>query len=238
MILGVIPARMASTRFPGKPLATIGSRPMIWHVYQRCLEAKCLDRVVVATDDPPISSACRTLGMEWEEATTHRLDCLDCVADLATRVSADRYVIVQGDEPVVNPEAIRVMARTPYLPACGYADCEDPLDGPDSNVPKVVINDQGQAIYLSRLPVPYPKRRVLPLRFQVCVYAMDAEALGAFSGWRPGPVERQEGIGLLRFIENRHPVWMVEVPPSPLMVDTPADLERARTLMAGSMRAA
>lgn len=231
MILGVIPARMASTRFPGKPLADIHGKPMIWHVYQRCLEAACLDRVVVATDDAEILQACLEVKMHDELARTDFLDCLDCVADLATRVHADRYVIIQGDEPAISPEAIRIMARTPRLPACGYADCEDPMDGPDSNVPKVVLNEQGEAVYLSRLPVPYPKRRMVPMRFQVCVYALTNQDLNMFSCLGPGVVERQEGIGLLRFLEHGQTVWMVKVPPSPVSVDTPSDLERARAIL-------
>ena len=232
MILGVIPARMASTRFPGKPLADIHGRPMLWHVYQRCLEAGCLDLVVIATDDLVIERACADLGMGSIHARNDTGECLDCVAEVAKILPAERYIVIQGDEPLVPPEAIRMMARTVYVPSCGYAECDDPMDGPDSNVPKVVANEEGQAVYLSRSPVPFPKRRIMPMRFQVCVYAMDGEALRAFAGWEPGPVERQEGIGLLRFVERRHPVWMIKVPPGPVSVDTPGDLERARKIMA------
>lgn len=237
MILGVIPARYASSRFPGKVLADLGGKPMLWHVWQRCLEAGCLDRILVATDDARIGTACDTLGIEHLMTRSDHLDCLDRVCEVAERIAADRYVCVQGDEPFVSPEAIRALATCVNLPACGYADVEDARDVPDATVPKVVVTRHPRIcgenlVYISRAAVPYPSRRILPMQFQVCVYAFDTISLQLFSAWAAGPVERQESIGLLRYLEHGHTVWMVKVPPSPVSVDVPADLERAREILA------
>ena len=236
MILGVIPARWASTRFPGKPLAEIAGRPMIWHVYQRCQEAGCLDRTLVATDDDRLLDACEQYHIDaMMTASTHPTGT-DRVAEVARSVKADLYVNVQGDEPLISPEAIRLMAEAgksvPYV-ANGCAETTDLADLIDATVPKVLVGKHRQAIYLSRSPVPYPKTRGARYLIQVCVYAFTPEGLRVFANTPQGQLERSEGIELLRFIERHLPVKMIEVPRSPVAVDTLEDLERARQILIG-----
>jgi len=229
MILGVIPARWASTRFPGKPLADIHGKPMIWHVYQRCQEAGCLDRILVATDDDRILDACRSYQIEAMMTGTHPTGT-DRVAEVARSVKADLYVNVQGDEPFVAPEAIRTVvafAKNEPMPVNACAKITDADDLVDVNVPMVVVTADWTALYLSRSAIPYPKTRGGQYLKQVCVYAFQASDLDWFSRQAQGPVERAEGIELLRFLEHRRDVRMVEVEPSPLSVDTPEDLARA-----------
>jgi len=232
--LGIIPARWGSTRFPGKVLADIGGKPMLWHVYQRCLEAKCLHEIMVASDDGRVMEACRELEIPAVlTSQTHR-DCIDRVAEVARREPAALYVCIQGDEPCISPEAIRrvkAVGLTESLPVCGCAVITDPADLVDVTVPKVVLGSGDRAIYLSRSPVPYLHSRSVPYRSQVCVYAFHADDLLWFANTPAGPLEQAERIGLLRFLEHHVPVKMVDVPASPVAVDTMADLERAREIL-------
>ena len=235
MILGVIPARWASSRFPGKPLAEIAGKPMLWHVYQRCVEANCLDRIVVATDDERIALACQQYGIESLMTLRSHATGTDRVAEVALRLGPDLVVNIQGDEPLIAPEAIRLVTRAlvdgPHGVTNGYAELTDPADFVDTTVPKVVLRSDNTALYLSRAPIPYPKARIGPYYFQVCAYGFHSEALSWFATTTPGYVERMEGIELLRFLEGGRPVKMVQVPPSPVAVDSPEDLERARAIL-------
>jgi len=193
-----------------------------------------LDDLVVATDDDRVMLACRDLGLPAiETARTHR-DCIDRVAEVATRMPASLYVCIQGDEPCISPEAIQRVTKaglSASLPVCGCAVITDPADLMDVTVPKVVLGSGDLAIYLSRSPVPYLKSREVPQYSQVCVYAFHAEDLVWFANTPAGPLERAEGIGLLRFLEHHVPVQMVKVPASAVAVDTVEDLERARKIM-------
>ena len=235
MILAVIPARWASTRFPGKPLALIGDKPMVWHVYQRCFEAECFDRIVVATDDRRIEEACKRLKLDVVMTKTCHPTGTDRVAEVAAGNPADLYVNVQGDEPFVAREALEAVvdaAQRELMPVNACAKITDPADFVDVTVPKVVVKADWTALYLSRSPVPYPKIRSWWACYQqVCVYGFDRVDLEWFVRQPQGPVEQSEGIELLRFLEHGRDVRMVEVPASPVAVDTMADLERAREIL-------
>ena len=236
MILAVIPARWASTRFPGKPLALIGGKPMLWHVYRRCLEADCFDRIVVATDDRRIEGACEGLKLDVIMTKTSHPTGTDRVAEVATRIPADLYINVQGDEPFVAREALQAVveaSRRELMPVNACAKISDPADLVDVTIPKVVVSADWTALYLSRSPVPYPKTRVGACYQQVCVYGMDQYDLDWFVRQHQGPVEQAEGIELLRFLEHGRDVRMVEVPASPVSVDTMSDLIRAREHLEG-----
>ena len=234
-VLGIIPARMGSSRFPGKPLALIGDFPMIWHVYQRGREAGCLNELLVATPDDRIGDVCQSLEIPFvltQESATG--DCIDCIAEVSSRMAASLYVCIQGDEPCMPPEAIRrvtAIGQNHSLPVCGCAVITDPADVVDVTVPKVVLGSGDLAIYLSRSPVPYPKSRGVSYYAQVCVYAFQPTDLAWFAKTPVGPLEKAEGIGVLRFLEHHVPVQFVRVPASEVMVDTPEDLERARKIL-------
>lgn len=234
-ILGIIPIRLGSSRFPRKVLAEINGMPMVWHVYQRARESQCLDDIVVATPDAEAQDVCQSLQItSILTPLSSRGDCIDCIAEVATRMPAALYVCIQGDEPCVSPDAIRRVKEaglTEPLPVCGCAAITDPADVVDVTVPKVVLGSGDLAIYLSRSPVPYLRSRSVPYRSQVCVYAFHADDLVWFANTPAGPLEKAESIGLLRFLEHHVPVKMVEVPASPVAVDTPADLERARMIL-------
>jgi len=232
-ILGVIPARYRSSRFPGKPLVDIDGRPMIARVYDRAVQAPELDRVVVATDDARIEAACSALDIPVIMTRDDHRTGTDRVAEVAEREAADLYVNIQGDEPLIDPNSISA-ATAPFLEdearAFEVTNLMTPVrrmsDLSDNTVPKVVVNGRGDAVYLSRLPIPYPKdNRDYDYYKQVCVYTFTPEALRRFTELSSGPSERAEGIEVLRFIEHGITVRMVMVEDDTVAVDTPGDVE-------------
>jgi len=234
----VIPARYKSSRFPGKPLADIHGKPMIWWVCRQARRVAEFDRVMVATDDERIRAACADLGLDVVMTSGAHPTGTDRVGEAARQFPADVIVNVQGDEPLVEPEAIRTAIR-PLLeePEVRVTNLMSRIavqaDVLSATVPKVVASHRGLAVYLSRWPVPYPKNPgERPYFKQVCVYAFRPEALQAYCAHPRTPAELAEDIEILRFIEMGVPVRMLEVPEAAVAVDTPGDLERVRGLLA------
>ncbi|MFJ2342391.1 3-deoxy-manno-octulosonate cytidylyltransferase [Streptomyces antimycoticus] len=237
-VVAVIPCRWGSTRFPGKPLAPLGGMPLMWHVHQRCQQAQRIDEAVIATDDERIVVACAQLDIPHRMTGEHRTGT-DRVAECAERIDADIIVNVQGDEPFVSPTAIDAVATTLLtsaapLPAVAnaYTEIEQPAAVVDHNAVKVTLRRDGTALSFSRQPIPYPKGVHPAYLRQLGLYAFTAESLRTFTALRPGPLEQAEGIEMLRFVEHSHSVAMVRVEDEGIAVDTPADLERAASLVA------
>ena len=235
-ILGVIPARMKSSRFPGKPLADIKGRPMVARVYEAAKKSSTLTDIVVATDSREIMEACTGLDIPTVMTQNIHKTGTDRVAEVATQIKARIYVNIQGDEPLIEPEvidtAVKGLLSDDYYEVVNLCMEIDRLsDLADATVPKVVKGPGGRAVFLSRAVIPYPKNPDAARYYrQVCVYAFRPEALLGFSRLEPGPVEASEDIELLRFIEHGIPVRMIEVETRSFGVDTPADLERARRM--------
>jgi 3-deoxy-manno-octulosonate cytidylyltransferase (CMP-KDO synthetase) len=224
MVLAVIPARMGSTRLPGKALADLGGAPMVVRVWERVRRAEGIDRVLVATDDDRIAAAVRARGGE-AVMTGVCASGTDRVAEAARNSGALRVVNVQGDEPFVEPTDIaRVAAAvsegTPIATAA--APLVDGWDDP-ARV-KVVCDDAGRALYFSRQPIPSGG----PYRLHVGLYAFTAQALAAVAALPPGVLERTERLEQLRWLAAGYRIKVVAIPEGALSVDTPADLERAR----------
>lgn len=236
-IIGFIPARYASSRFPGKPLVDIHGKPMIWWVYQQALKVEDIDEVFIATDDERIYSVCRQLEMKAVMTSDSHPTGTDRVGEAARKIEADLYFNIQGDEPLITPETIKCAVK-PFYNNKNIAvtnlmtEIKRMTDLIDSTVPKVVVNANKEAVYFSRLPIPYPKNTSgLKYYKQVCVYGFTPESLKTFCEKSKGPAERAEDIELLRFIENGISVQMVEVEQDTVAVDTPSDLELVRTLI-------
>lgn len=236
--VGIIPCRYASSRFPGKPLAEIAGKPMMWHVYQRTASCKLIDAVYIATDDARIESACRDFGLEVLMTRNDHFTGTDRVAECARAVQAEHYINVQGDEPMIAPAAIEAVARTinesenPRVVASNaFAMFENAADVIDTNNVKVVLAYDDTAMAFSRQPIPYPKQGDVRYRRQLGLYGFRRSGLQMFSELKPGPVEQAEGVEMLRFIEHGHAVQMVEVEDRSIPVDTEADLIRVRRLM-------
>ena len=235
-ILGVIPARYQSSRFPGKPLADIHGKPMIWWVYQKANQVPEFSQVYVATDDDRISTVCQKFQIPVILTSSKHATGTDRMGEVAQKIKSDVYVNIQGDEPLVDPAAIQAVLK-PFIDSvegsidvtCLRTEIKEMSDLMDMTVPKVVVNEKKEAVYFSRLPIPYPKRSNQIKYFkQISVYGFRERALHAFCQLTRGEIELIEDIELLRLIENNIKVQMVDVPHDTIAVDTPNDLERVR----------
>ena len=240
-VLGVIPARYKSSRFPGKPLADICGKPMIWWVYQQCKKVEDLYEVYVATDDQRIFEKCIELGISVVmTADTHKTGT-DRIGEVARKVEADLIVNIQGDEPLLEPSTIKAAIEPFYYNSELQVSnlmtkIKDPVDVVNFTVPKVLTNRDGIGIYLTRSTAPYPKGSInYSFYKQVCVYGYKPEALQFYCeyGIKYGKakIESIEDIEILRFIENGYKVQYIEVESETVAVDTPNDLEKVRKIV-------
>lgn len=237
-IIGVIPARYHSSRFPGKPLADICGRPMVWWVYHQCKKVADFDGVYVATDSKEIADACNGLGIEVMMTSSQHKTGTDRVGEVAKKIPADLVVNIQGDEPLLEPATIKAAIEPFYLDgqlqvSNLMAKIRNPVDVVNDTVPKVIANAEGIGIYLTRSAAPYPKGSLDCCYYkQVCVYGFRPEALRFFYDYGmkygKGKVEAVEDIEILRFIENGYKVQYVEVDSETIAVDTPNDLEKVK----------
>lgn len=215
---------------------------MIWHVYQQCIKAETVADVVVATDDARIAAACTQWGISSTMTRDH-LTGTDRVAECAQQLQFRDYagyINVQGDEPFVSPGsidavgfALRCQRGDAIAAVNAYCDLREPAEVFDHNVVKLTLRADGCALAFSRQPIPYPHTAIRPTYHrQLGLYGFTGPGLHAFATTTPGPVERAEGIEMLRLLEHGVPVHMVKVNETGIAVDTPQDLERAQSLMA------
>lgn len=237
----VIPARYQSSRFPGKPLADLCGRPMIAHVVDRARAVPGVERVLVATDDDRIAAAVRAHGGEAVLTRADHASGTDRLAEVARSLTCDLVVNVQGDEPVISPgmiaAAIEACAADPSLPMATLRRGIDRLDDFLSpHVVKVVVDREGDALYFSRAPVPYPRDAaggVVPAGAwkHVGLYVYRREALLRLAALPPSPLERVEALEQLRALEHGFRIRAVETREDSIGVDTPEDLDRVRRLL-------
>lgn len=236
-IVGIIPARMASTRFPGKPLALIHGRPMIEHVYWRAAMCDLLSGLYVATCDEEIFDAALKFGAPAiMTASTHER-CTDRVAEAAASLDADIVVNIQGDEPLLDPETLdrlcALMLKDPTIPCCNLVNpILNEEDYRDPNQIKVVCNTAGYALYMSREPLPTSRYGAkVPRWRQLGLIAFRRDFLLKFQAMPSTPLERAESVDMLRALEHGFPVLMVPTQHKSYTVDTPEDLARVEALM-------
>ena len=242
-ILGVIPARYASSRFPGKALARLDSRTMLEHVYERVSMARYLSSVVIATDDQRIRDEARRFGARVQMTRDDHLSGTDRVAEVASAFpNAELVVNIQGDEPLIDPGAIDA-ALLPLLDDPGIPmgtlkkRIEDPREISDPNVVKVVTDHFGNAIYFSRAAIPHMREPGdFPYFKHTGLYVYRREFLMGYSELPVGPLEKAEKLEQLRALENGFSIRVVETDYESLGVDTPADLERVQTMMRAAER--
>jgi 3-deoxy-manno-octulosonate cytidylyltransferase (CMP-KDO synthetase) len=230
-VLGVIPARLESTRLPRKPLRLICGQPMIAWVYWRARQAGCLDALVVATDSEEIAAYCR--GNQFPVAMTssaHRSGT-DRVVEVMGREAADIYVNIQGDEPMVTADHIELLLRpfreVPETRVSSLKVAITPDQARNPNNVKVVTDLKGRALYFSRAPIPYDRDGSgrVPYYKHLGLYAYAAEALRQFQALPPSELEQHERLEQLRFLENGIPIAVVETSQDTIGVDTEADLQ-------------
>ena len=232
----VIPARMGSTRFPGKPLCDLLGRPMVQWVVEAAGRAGIAERIVVATPDPEIVSACHGFGAEAILTSPSHPTGTDRLAEVSRQIEADVYVNVQGDEPLIHPASIAACAG-PLLQdrsvkmGSVYSECL-PEEAEEPSVVKVVTDLDGFALYFSRFPIPYPRNlRTAGIKKHVGIYAYTRDVVQAFATWRQSPLEMAESLEQLRFMENGVRIKMSLGAGSELAVDTPEQAEQVRRIL-------
>lgn len=245
-IIAIIPARMGSSRFPGKPLKNIKDIPMIGHVFLRTSMAKTLDGCYVATCDQEIKEYIETIGGKAIMTSDKHERCSDRCAEAMLKIEEetgqkiDYVVMVQGDEPLVTPEmvdasvqALKQGEQEDAGVSCLMGAIETKENFEDPNEIKVVVDLKGNALYMSREPIPTMKRDKPegPWLKQICVITFTRKYLLEFNAMEPTPLEIAESVDLNRCLEHGHKVKMAFSPDKSVSVDTPEDLAVAETEM-------
>ncbi len=242
--IGIIPARYASSRFPGKPLVDIGGRSMIQRVYERVAAAELVDQVIVATDDERILQNVKAFG---GQALMTRLDHqsgTDRCAEVVEQIeSAELIVNIQGDEPFIDPEQINQVIRPLKAERVEISTLARRIDQTEelfnANVVKVVLSQAQRALYFSRSPIPYLRNapqtdwlKHAPYYKHIGLYGFRRSALLEVTTLPVSTYERAESLEQLRWLESGRQIFVGITAGETLGVDTPADLERARSLLA------
>ena len=241
----IIPARYASTRFPGKPLADLCGKPMIQWVYERSSLCQTVDRVIVATDDKRIARAVTAFGGEVVMTRSDHTTGTDRLAEVAAGLNDQLIVNVQGDEPLINPAMIQA-AVAPMLAddSIPMATLKTPLaslaEYRNPNVVKVITDQLGFALYFSRAPIPYPRDvisdieqhwQTLAAARHIGLYVYRREFLLRYPHLQSTPLETQECLEQLRALEHGYRIRVAQTDLSGHGVDTPEDLERVRKIL-------
>jgi 3-deoxy-manno-octulosonate cytidylyltransferase (CMP-KDO synthetase) len=232
--LAVIPARFASTRFPGKPLALIGGKPMVQHVWERCRAAENVDRVIIATEDARIVEACKAFGGECELTSPDHASGTDRVAEVALRHPEFSAVLnVQGDEPGIAVETVNAVAGAlrdeSVAISTAVALLEGAADLHNPNVVKAVKTLSGSALYFSRSAIPFHrdgKAETLPVYYRhLGIYGFQRDILLRVTKLPVSALERAESLEQLRWLQSGFSIQCVDVPHFSTGVDTPEDLQ-------------
>jgi 3-deoxy-manno-octulosonate cytidylyltransferase (CMP-KDO synthetase) len=241
-ILAVIPARYGSTRFPGKIIAPVCGKPLVWHAYMRSLEAEWVSDAVIAADDMRVVEALKPFDVPVVMTRADHPSGTDRIVEVAEKSDADIIVNVQGDEPMIDPRTIDETIR----PLLEYADVHmstarnlitDPAQIDNPNVVKVVCDHRGMALYFTRATIPYVRdpddRAKNPACYwqHVGLYVYRREFLLRYAKMAQTPLEKLEKLEQLRALENGYAIAVVDTEYDSVGVDTPEDLEVVRRLM-------
>ncbi len=241
-ILGIIPARYASTRFPGKPLHPIAGKPLIQHVVERCRLAKALSEIIVATDDQRIADVAKRF-CRVEMTSDQHPSGTDRIAEVVRRCECDAAVNIQGDEPLIDPAVVDAVAQaragspqsTPATPVKDVPEYDNP------NVVKVVVNVAGRALYFSRRTIPFVRDAAsrpiaeqlaaFPFLKHLGIYGYRRETLLKLVAFPVSRLEAAEKLEQLRALDNGIEIAVVTVPHDSVGVDVPGDVERVEKLL-------
>ncbi|MBT6400878.1 MAG: 3-deoxy-manno-octulosonate cytidylyltransferase [Verrucomicrobia bacterium] len=239
-IIGIIPARWASSRFPGKPLHPLLGKPLLQHVFERATLCTELDELVIATDDDRIAALCKTIGAKVIHTRSDHPTGTDRIAEAAEQCEAATHVInIQGDEPLLEPELVDALARElrnncdlPMITA------GSPLDNleliADSNVVKLVIDQNQNALYFSRSPIPFRRNDTpsLPTYRHLGIYGYRVDFLKHFINLPPSPLEIAEGLEQLRALENSATIRVHLTEHEAIGLDSPDQVPLIESLLA------
>lgn len=235
-VIGVIPARLAATRLPGKPLLRIAGKPMIQWVWERARLAQTLDELYIATPDTEIMQAAESFGARAMLTSHAHRSGTDRLAEVARRTDGEIYVNIQGDEPLLDPRgidrAVQPLLDDPQVMMSSLYCLAQPHEYDAPSVVKVVLDQQGNALYFSRSRIPYPREATdLPVYKHIGLYVYRRELLLQFAEWEPTPLERTEALEQLRVLEHGYRIRMVPFEHASIAVDTEADLARVRQIL-------
>jgi len=235
----IIPARWASTRFPGKPLVKLRGKPLVQHVWERAGRAKLVDRLIVATDDMRIAEAAFAFGAEVALTSSKHPTGTDRLAEVASKLKSAPIILnVQGDEPDIAPSTIDRLAQALQDdPALGMVTAANPItdrsDIGNPNVVKVVADLAGRALYFSRSVIPHDRDGrggIKYLRHQG-IYGYRRKVLLDFVKWKPTPLEKAEKLEQLRALEHGVSIGVIVVKKGSVGVDVPADVAKAARVL-------
>lgn len=241
-VLAVIPARFASTRFPGKPLVDLGGKPMIQRTYERVKAVEGFDRIIIATDDRRIFDVAEAFGAEVMMTSSNHLTGTDRCAEVLSRLgeTVDYVVNIQGDEPFIEPEQLREVAAgfasaSPILTLIKKIQDSETLF--NINTPKVILDEAGNALYFSRQTIPF-LRGVEPTDWlskhtfykHIGLYAYRADILPGLSALKPTSLELAESLEQLRWIQNGIRIKAIETQFETIGIDSPEDVEKIQKM--------
>ncbi len=230
-IIGVIPARYKSSRFPGKPLAEICGKPMIWWVYQQCITVKELDEVIVATDDERIYKTCENLDINVIMTSDAHKTGTDRIGEVAMKVDADLYINIQGDEPLISPEEIRDLISIFDDDTVYFGSLRQEITKQDelkaTSTVKVVVDCHQDALYLSRSVIPSNVKDGIKTKFykHIGIYGFKKDFLFKYISMPQSPLELGEGVESMRAVENGYKMRIHETKYQSIGVDLPEHIE-------------
>lgn len=235
-VIGMIPARLAATRLPNKPLLDIEGKPMVQRVWERASQAASLNEVIVVTPDEQICQAVQAFGGRVIMTAHHHRSGTDRLAEAASTIEADIIVNIQGDEPLIHPADIDAAVQpllddaslqmTSLMCPCPEEERSNPA------TVKVVCSLSGDALYFSRARIPFMRNDTgTPIMQHIGLYAYRRNFLLTFASLAPTPLEQTEALEQLRVLEHGYRIRMVRVSRAPLSVDTPNDLARVRAII-------
>jgi 3-deoxy-manno-octulosonate cytidylyltransferase (CMP-KDO synthetase) len=239
-VFAVIPARYAATRFPGKLMQILGNKTIIAHTYLHSLETGLFDEVWVATDSEIIHNEISKMGGHVVMSTKQHECGSDRIAEAIEKLDVDIVVNVQGDEPFIQKEPLEKLINAFNDPEVQVGSLmqkiSEPIDIDNPNIVKVVVNDQQDAMYFSRSPIPYNRNRQsdIPYFRHIGVYAFRKQTLLDFTRWPLGRLENAEKLEQLRYLEHGVSIRMIETHFTGIGIDTPEDLEKAKKLIKGN----
>ncbi len=236
-VIGVIPARLAATRLPNKPLLDIAGKPMVQWVWERARQARSLHELYIATPDPEIVEVAESFGAQAMLTSHAHRSGTDRMAEVARRTDGEIYVNIQGDEPLLNPEAIdravQPLLDDPQVMMSSLYCHAKPEDYEAPSVVKVVVDLEGNALYFSRSRIPYPRETTeAPVLRHIGLYVFRRSLLLEYARWEPTPLERTEMLEQLRVLEHGYKIRMVYFEHPSIAVDTETDLQRVRAIFA------
>jgi 3-deoxy-manno-octulosonate cytidylyltransferase (CMP-KDO synthetase) len=242
--VGIIPARWSSTRFPGKPLHLIANKPLLRHVWERCVRAKQLDAVIIATDDMRVAEAAFDWGAEVAMTSKNHQSGTDRVAEVALKARHFDFILnIQGDEPLTEPALLNRFVQTlRSSPKIDIVTAAHPFknsaEAASPHQVKVIVDLHGNALYFSRYAIPFPRNRSVPIKYlrHQGIYGFRRKALLEFVRSKPTLLERAESLEQLRALENGVKVHVLLTKHGSPGVDTPADAKALERKLARAKR--